>query len=253
MAVAPALVLENVHKTWRAGAAGCSAHAHALRGVDLVVAGGELVALTGADGAGKSTLLLCAAGLARPDAGSVIVAGSRALPDALRSALYLDAAAGALASPAASVAPPGRRPAAAVHEPAPRTRLLLVDSLDRSADPPHAIARLGALAANGVGVVGAAREGSDARARLRDAGARIVRLAQGRVARDEPRRTTCSALELRVAPTGAAERLRAAGLAPRGTGDTVRIPLDGTSAEAILARCLALRVNVCASRVVRDG
>ena len=42
-----------------------------LRELDLVVAAGELVALTGANGAGKTTLLKCLAGLARPLSGEV--------------------------------------------------------------------------------------------------------------------------------------------------------------------------------------
>jgi putative ABC transport system ATP-binding protein len=44
--------------------------------VDLDVAAGELVALTGPSGCGKSTLLHLAAGLDRPDEGSVVLAGT---------------------------------------------------------------------------------------------------------------------------------------------------------------------------------
>jgi len=43
--------------------------------VDLTVAGGEIVAVTGVNGAGKSTLLSCLAGLHRPAAGTVTVLG----------------------------------------------------------------------------------------------------------------------------------------------------------------------------------
>ncbi|MEA3055711.1 MAG: branched-chain amino acid transport system ATP-binding protein livF [Actinomycetota bacterium] len=42
-----------------------------LRGVDLTVARGEIVALLGTNGAGKSTILRCVSGLMRPDAGHI--------------------------------------------------------------------------------------------------------------------------------------------------------------------------------------
>jgi putative ABC transport system ATP-binding protein len=47
----------------------------ALRGVDLTVDTGEMLALLGPSGAGKSTLLALLAGLLRPSAGRVVVAG----------------------------------------------------------------------------------------------------------------------------------------------------------------------------------
>ena len=44
-------------------------------GVSFTVAAGEIVGLIGLNGAGKTSLIDCIAGLARPDAGLVIVAG----------------------------------------------------------------------------------------------------------------------------------------------------------------------------------
>jgi len=49
--------------------------AHVLRGVDLSIASGESVALLGANGSGKTTTLRCIMGLARPDAGTIDLAG----------------------------------------------------------------------------------------------------------------------------------------------------------------------------------
>lgn len=63
----PAIRVEQVHKRFGA--------LHALRGVDLKVEPGEFFALLGPNGAGKTTLISILAGLARPDSGTVEVAG----------------------------------------------------------------------------------------------------------------------------------------------------------------------------------
>lgn len=49
----------------------------ALRGVNIDVAAGERVAITGPSGSGKSTLLLCIAGILHPDVGEVRYEGTR--------------------------------------------------------------------------------------------------------------------------------------------------------------------------------
>ena len=61
----------------------------ALRGVDVTVGAGEVVAVTGPSGCGKSTLLHCLAGILRPDSGEVHHAGRRidTLGEAERSRL----------------------------------------------------------------------------------------------------------------------------------------------------------------------
>ncbi len=63
--------VRGVHRTFGEGRAAV----HALRGVDLDVFPGELVALVGRSGSGKTTLLNLVGGLDRPDEGSVIVDG----------------------------------------------------------------------------------------------------------------------------------------------------------------------------------
>jgi len=50
---------------------------HALRGADLSVAAGEVLAVMGPSGSGKSTLLHCLAGILTPDRGEVVFDGRR--------------------------------------------------------------------------------------------------------------------------------------------------------------------------------
>ena len=52
-----------------------AARVHILKGIDLNIGRGEAIGMVGPSGSGKSTLLMVMAGLERPDAGSVVVAG----------------------------------------------------------------------------------------------------------------------------------------------------------------------------------
>ena len=63
----------------------------ALRGIDLDIQRGEVVAVMGPSGSGKSSLLHCLAGVLLPDSGTVSVGGTviTALSEACRSALRL--------------------------------------------------------------------------------------------------------------------------------------------------------------------
>ena len=66
------LKLRNVSKVYGQGAA----EVHALRGIDLTIGAGTMVAVMGPSGSGKSTLLTIAGSLEEPTGGSVWVGGS---------------------------------------------------------------------------------------------------------------------------------------------------------------------------------
>jgi ABC-type multidrug transport system ATPase subunit len=67
----PALSIRSLRKSFLFGHRHSVQRRAALRGVDLDVEGGEIIGIVGDSGCGKTTLLLCAAGLLRPDAGSI--------------------------------------------------------------------------------------------------------------------------------------------------------------------------------------
>ncbi|MBS0454467.1 MAG: ABC transporter ATP-binding protein [Proteobacteria bacterium] len=73
MSDSPALVAQGLHK--RFAVKGKAAPVVALQDVSLAVPSGALSAFVGPDGAGKTTLLRLAAGLLRPDEGSLQVLG----------------------------------------------------------------------------------------------------------------------------------------------------------------------------------
>jgi putative ABC transport system ATP-binding protein len=82
------LSVRNLTKTYRAA----GEQIGVLRGVNLSVAAGERVALSGESGSGKSTLLHLIAGLDRPDGGEIRLADTSVsdLTDAGRAALRRD-------------------------------------------------------------------------------------------------------------------------------------------------------------------
>jgi putative ABC transport system ATP-binding protein len=71
----PASLIElaAVEKVYRMG----KLDYHALRGVDLTIGAGELVAIVGPSGSGKTTILNIVTGIDRPSAGTVTVDGHR--------------------------------------------------------------------------------------------------------------------------------------------------------------------------------
>src|SRR6202021_1313751 len=82
------LMLQGVARVYR----GDAGELAVLRGADLTLRAGEIVALVAPSGAGKSTLLHLAGLLERPDGGTVFVEGRDVgtLPDAARTAIRRD-------------------------------------------------------------------------------------------------------------------------------------------------------------------
>ena len=78
----PLLVAEGVRKTYRG-----AVEVEVLKGIDLTVQRGELVAVMGPSGNGKTTMLNCLSGLDEIDAGSVHIDGEdiHAMSDARRT------------------------------------------------------------------------------------------------------------------------------------------------------------------------
>jgi putative ABC transport system ATP-binding protein len=70
------LLLDDVQLTLESAAG----PVNVLRGVSLTVDSGETVAVVGPSGSGKSTMMMIAAGLERPSAGRVVVAGRDLVP-----------------------------------------------------------------------------------------------------------------------------------------------------------------------------
>jgi ABC-2 type transport system ATP-binding protein len=75
----PAIVVaEGVRKTYASGL-------EALRGVDLTIEEGEILALLGPNGAGKTTLISTICGITQPSAGRIAVGGHDVVSDYRRS------------------------------------------------------------------------------------------------------------------------------------------------------------------------
>lgn len=80
----PIIAAHQIHKTFRTG----RIEVHALRGIDLEIAQGEMVAVMGPSGCGKTTLLNCLSGLDDFDSGEVTIEGAdlRGMGDRKRTA-----------------------------------------------------------------------------------------------------------------------------------------------------------------------
>lgn len=77
---APVIQLEGVTRVYASG----ESRVHALRGIDLIIAAGEMVAIMGASGSGKSTLMHILGCLDKPTGGRYLLNGqdvTRLTPD----------------------------------------------------------------------------------------------------------------------------------------------------------------------------
>ncbi len=72
MTAEPIVLVEDVYKSYRRG----SQEIPVLQGITLAIEEGNFVALMGPSGSGKTTLLNLIAGIDRPDAGRLLVAGT---------------------------------------------------------------------------------------------------------------------------------------------------------------------------------
>ncbi|SVB53379.1 uncharacterized protein METZ01_LOCUS206233, partial [marine metagenome] len=79
----PIIVVRGITKTYRNG----KLRVEALKGIDLEVAQGEMVAVMGPSGCGKTTLLNCLSGLDDLDDGEIYIEGQKlhSLTDDLRT------------------------------------------------------------------------------------------------------------------------------------------------------------------------
>lgn len=292
MRTAPVLEFRHVGRRWRAGILGASQEVAALERCSFSLRAGEMLAITGPAGAGKTTCLMLAAGRVPPSAGEIRWMGGAAAevlrPQlvgarpweysflTVRQALAFHADVLALRDPAYDAPtrfiPVMRRVGLRGLS---RTRLGALGALDKlrvvlaqallsrplllCLDEPFAhcgpaersegVMLLRRLLAEGLTIVVAGR---DAEACGGQATAdRVLRLEGGRMQGTRAARQTV--LELAVpSPDDAVTRLlhRLPSVGRRGR--RLRIPLRGTSPEAVLALCRDAGVEVRASRVAEE-
>lgn len=126
------LSISSLFRGYRAGVAGCEARASVLHDLDLALWPGEIVALAGAHASGRTTLLRCAAGLLKPDAGSISWLGARVAPHDAIAYVGARAAHRSHESPGHSSAC-GALYSTLQEAAARHARLLLIDDLEHAA------------------------------------------------------------------------------------------------------------------------